>query len=220
MKRKAFTMLELVFAIVVIGILASLAMPRIDRDIRQEAADNILSAIRYTQQLALVDDKTNPAQLDWQKAFWNIRFEQYYGNSKWFYVVSTNNNRDGNVDSDEVAIDPSNGKAMNNTDSATLMKDSMATDSPNVFLTEKYGVKSVDFTDCEGDDVRHIAFDHLGRTHKGVYGAGTAYNDYRTYVNSECKIKFTFAADAGLADLEITIQAETGYAQIVGQPDS
>ena len=212
-------MLELVFAIVVIGILASLAMPRIERDIRQEAADNILSAIRYTQQLALVDNKTNPALSDWQKAFWNIRFEQYDNNSKWFYVVSTNNNRDANVDNDEVAIDPSNGKFINNTDSATLMKDSMATDSPNVFLTEKYGVKSVDFTNCVDDAVRHIAFDHLGRTHKGMYSGATT-NDYGTYLNDECRIKFTFAEDSDIDDLEISIQPETGYAQVVGQPDS
>lgn len=60
MKHPAFTMIELVFVIVVLGILSALAMPRIDRDLRQEAKDNILSSIRYTQHLALIDEKTNP----------------------------------------------------------------------------------------------------------------------------------------------------------------
>ena len=64
---KAFTMLELVFVIVVLGILAALALPRMDRDLRQEAKDNILSAIRYTQHLALMDNKTNPLDANWQR---------------------------------------------------------------------------------------------------------------------------------------------------------
>ena len=75
-KKEAFTMLELVFVIVVLGILAALALPRIDRDLRQEAGDNILSAIRYTQHLALNDDKINPSINDWQKSLWQVRFTQ------------------------------------------------------------------------------------------------------------------------------------------------
>ena len=62
-------MIELVMVIVVLGILAVLAMPRLDRDLRQEAGDNILSAIRYTQHMALMDDVTNPNDNEWQKAF-------------------------------------------------------------------------------------------------------------------------------------------------------
>jgi len=40
--KNAFTMVELLFVIIVIGILASLAMPRLDRDNKQEASDNKL----------------------------------------------------------------------------------------------------------------------------------------------------------------------------------
>ena len=55
--KKAFTMLELVFVIVVSGILAATFIPRFDRDNLQEAADQVISHIRYTQHLAMVDDK-------------------------------------------------------------------------------------------------------------------------------------------------------------------
>jgi len=116
--RTAFTMLELVFVIVVIGILAALSMSKIDRDIRQEAADNILSAIRYTQHLALNDDKTDPFDPNWQQKFWNISFS----------------NSEYNITSNGVAaIDPINGKLM----------DGSATASPNTQLQKKYGINNI-----------------------------------------------------------------------------
>jgi prepilin-type N-terminal cleavage/methylation domain-containing protein len=72
MKRSAFTMIELVMVIVVLGILAALAIPRLDSDIRQRSGDNILSAIRFTQQMALMDDVTDPRHSDWQRTFWRL----------------------------------------------------------------------------------------------------------------------------------------------------
>ena len=70
--KNAFTMLELVFVIVVLGIIAAIAMPRIDRDRTQEAADSILADIRYAQHMAMADYRqqsigTNANQ--WQRSF-------------------------------------------------------------------------------------------------------------------------------------------------------
>jgi prepilin-type N-terminal cleavage/methylation domain-containing protein len=57
MKRFAFTMLELIFVIIVIGILAVLAMPSFNKNSLAEAAEQVAGHIRYTQHLAMVDDK-------------------------------------------------------------------------------------------------------------------------------------------------------------------
>lgn len=116
MKKQAFTMIELVLVIVVLGILAALAMPRLDRDLRQEAKDNILSAIRYTQHLAMIDDKTVPGTA-WQANLWKISF-QADGSS---YTISSGGN---------VALDPIDGKAMDGT-------------SPNTLIGKKYSVDGV-----------------------------------------------------------------------------
>lgn len=217
LKRTAFTMIELVMVIVVLGILASLALPRMERDVRQEAGDNILSAIRYTQHLALMDNKANinenPA-VNWQRAFWQIRFTSAGGD--WSYVVASNNDYNTNLDEDEAAIDPANGKLMYTADS-TIDSD----ESPNVFLSHKYGIDNVDFSDCEGQTgasggnsgTRHIGFDYLGRLHKGVFGAT---DDLGTLMHENCTIKFEFT-DNDIEDLFILVQQETGYAYIVGQ---
>ena len=103
--KKAFTMLELVFVIVVIGILAAVIIPRVKTNPVDEAAVNLLSKIRYTQHLALVDDKygenTLPA-VDWYKKRWQINFS---GNT--YSIVSDNNAT--------FAKDPQNSDDINNT---------------------------------------------------------------------------------------------------------
>ncbi len=119
MKKTAFTMIELVLVIVVIGILAALAMPRLDRDLRQEAKDNLLSAIQYTQHLALIDDKTAPGTA-WQANLWKIAI----GSTS--YTISSNNGAN-------IALDPINGLAMDGT-------------SPNTLIGKKYSVNGISGT--------------------------------------------------------------------------
>ena len=204
--RAAFTMLELIFVIVVLGILAALALPRMDRDLRQEARNNLLSAIRYTQHLALMDDKTDPSRTDWQKTLWQIRFTG--SGNIWSYTIGTNRDHGANIDKNESAIDPANGKYMYNNDPSNQAND----ESSNIFLTKKYGIDTITFNNCSGADSRgttakHIAFDHLGRPHRGIT---TADNDYGTYVDSDCTITFTFQT-SGITPLILTIAKETGY---------
>jgi len=206
-------MLELVFVIVVLGILAALAIPRLDRDLRQEAADNILSAIRYTQHLALLDNQHTFDSAVWQKSLWTIRF-QADGS---FYTISSNIDYDANVDENESTIDPANGKLMYSSD-AVIDSD----ESPNIFLLKKYGINTVDFTACTGtasgaNTSKHLAFDYKGRPHKGVYN--TAANDYRTIMNSDCSIRFKFI-NTSINDIVVNIKKETGYASIVGNDES
>jgi len=199
---KAFTMIELVFVIVVLGILAAVALPRMDRDLRQEAKDNILSAIRYTQHLALMDDKTNPTDTNWQQGLWQIRFSTSANNLVNFYTVSSDTTPyNGSVSKDETAIDPANGKYMYNVGGDTEID---SDESPNIFIGKKYGINSMTFDG--GCDVQHIAFDNLGRPHSGL---GDASNNYSEYMASDCTIQFGFA-DSSIAPLNITVTTETG----------
>jgi prepilin-type N-terminal cleavage/methylation domain-containing protein len=213
LKKAAFTMLELVMVIVVLGIIAALALPRMDRDIRQEAADNVLSAIRYTQHLALMDNKTNPSDSQWLMTLWHIRFSTYNdGGTKWFYTVGSNMNHRTNINKIETAIDPTNSKYMYNANAdSTIDTD----ESPNIFIGKNFGINSIVFTGgCAGGQL--IAFDHLGRPHVGIYSAG---NDFGSYMSSDCIITFDFE-NSSYDAFSIEIDKETGYAFIVGQPYS
>lgn len=206
LKKPAFTMLELVFVIVVLGILAALAIPRMDRDLRQGAKDNILAAISFTQHIALVDNKTDPTDDEWQKKLWQIRFSTASDNLAIFYTISSDDNGDDTVDKNETLIDPANGKySYNDIDDTTIDDD----ESPNIFIGKKYGIENINFSGgCPDANQQHIAFDHLGRPYNDVGNAG---NDYSKYMLSDCTITVEFIDD-DITDLIITIAAETGYA--------
>ncbi len=208
--RHAFTMLELVFVIVVLGIIAALALPKLDRDLKQEAADTILSHIRYTQHLALSDHKHKFNEPKWQRAFWEITFESCSGGDL-FIGVGTDMNYGGDTNIEEAATDPSNGKPMFWTNTASCAPGvDLSSASENIFITKKFGVTSV--SESGGCTGKHIGFDHLGRPQVGFSGSNTP--DYSSYMSNACTFTFTMSDGDTFA---ITIQPETGYSYISDQ---
>ena len=213
MNKRAFTMLELVFAIVVIGILSALAMPRMDRDVRQEAAEHILSAIRFTQHMALMDNVILPTQPDWQRSYWSFGTQATKGSEDLYYEIGADKNRGGNIDDKEAALDPANGKRLNASNIKTRKENIAEGSSPNIFLGKQYGVTAVKYTGgCK--DNQYIAFDYLGRPHVNIRGLKTP--NFSGYMTQTCTITVTFQ---NANPLIITVFPETGYASVVGQPN-
>lgn len=100
MKRFAFSLLELVFVIIIIGILAVLAMPNFRGNPLQTAADQLANHIRYTQHLAMVNDKFDPADATWFNTRWQLTI---VGTS---YDLYQDADKDGAFTAGEGAIDP------------------------------------------------------------------------------------------------------------------
>lgn len=214
MKRSAFTMIELVFVIIVLGILAALSLPRLDRDIKQEAADSILSDIRYTQHLALMDDKHKFDNPNWQKAFWKVSFESCGSGTGLFTSIGSDMDYLGDISKDEAAIDPANGNPMFWTNTVSCANGGDGTVSDRIFLTKRFSIESIAGTGgCE--DLQHIGFDRLGRPH--VSFSDSTIPDYASYMPTACT--FTFSMSDGNT-IAVRIESETGYAYIVGQEDS
>lgn len=223
--QKAFTMLELIMVIVVLGILASLALPRMERDTRQEAADNILAAIRFTQHMALMDNVNQNRSRNWHRKFWQFG-KRGCSDDGIFYYIGSDKDMLSNIDIDrgEVAIEPSTGMLMigqtNQPCEGSLEGQvfnvpdvGRVKASSNIFLTKKYGILEDDTTmfggcSSEGANTRYIGFDYLGRPHRGF--ANSTNPDYSTLMPTDCNLTFTFAD--GSQNLIITIEAETGRA--------
>ena len=198
--KKAFTMLELVFVIVVAGILAAVIIPSTRTNPLQEAAIQVLSDIRYTQHLAMVDDKYDVSNANWYRARWQIFFQlDNSGNGNQVYGIYTDKDTDNNApENGEMALDPLSGNQMTGNSLFTNRIESMD-------LTHRYGVANRAFGGgCAGS--QRIMFDNLGRPHTDdntVYG---------NLVRTACNVTLTHSDGTNIA---IRIQPETGYTCIL-----
>lgn len=191
MKRTAFTMIELVFVIVVIGIISAVMIPRMERDTLSEAAIQLASHLRYTQHLAMVDDKyvPNPGMSSqanaasriqearyWYLGRWQLRFST--ANSSQSYVVMSdspissydgNPNASVNFSYSEVARDPlDNDKYLIGTTYSSFDNDSDEHINDKLDLKKNYGVNAISISGgSTGSTARRIIFDHLGRPYRG-----------------------------------------------------
>lgn len=97
--KKAFTLLELVFVIVIAGILAFVLIPKSSDTKLLESANQLISHIRYAQQLALNNDQFDPNDNNWYKKMWRIEFENNGTYKVW---------RGNEAQSNKIAPDPAN----------------------------------------------------------------------------------------------------------------
>jgi carbamoyl-phosphate synthase large chain len=218
--KKAFTMLELVVVIVVIGIIAAAALPRINDDHIAEAADQVMSHIRYTQHLAMQDSKFDPTDANWFKKRWSITFTRASfcgGKSEWRYsVYHDDRNVTGNLNSaNEVARDPSDPSKFMSSGWAGISKANCANASSKYNLARKFGITNVELRGvCRDGNLQTISFDEFGRPMRSVStpGGGGAARGYDrlVYNGQNCQIVLSTAKRTAT----ITVTPETGFLQV------
>ena len=220
-------MLELVFVIVVVGILAATMAPRFDRDNLQEAADQVISHIRYTQHLAMVDDKFTTNDSKWFKGRWQIHFYNNSGsNSQWSYIVFSDfkNNHTGNPDKDEIARNPEdpNRYLTGGTSGTAIIHFDDNESTKELNIGNKYGIEDVKFSNGCNGNVKYISFDYLGRPFNS-FPANLPYElpstGYPKLLTKRCIIKLCTVSNCNTASnkeqISIAIEPETGYTHIL-----
>ena len=210
----AFTLLELVFVVVVLGILAAIAIPRLDTEKTQEGVDHIISYLRLTQQMALSDHKHQWNNSNWQRQFWQFQIESCAGGSGFAMTVGSDTGGDGDFNSSEALVDPHENKPLHFVNTNPCNKISDKSVSRNVYITYLFGITGVDFTGgC--DNRRRIGFDRLGRPHVGF--GSSSDPDFSTVMGSACVIQLTFSNGDTKT---IQIEPYTGYVHEVGAGES
>ncbi len=196
--KKAFTIVELIFVLVIAGILMAVVVPKMGNNKLYEAADQVLSHIRYTQHLAMQDNKFSMKDPEWYKSRWQLMFyediintgkcdgKDYYG--AWGYSIFADkrgfkqHKYSGKPNLREMAKNPQNTNhflsgGFGNTlcvEKSYNPKGVGATSSMR--LGEAFGIKDVKFSkSCTYYRSKRISFDNLGRP---LYGALNGYTSF------------------------------------------
>lgn len=207
MRRFAFTLLEFVFVIVVMGILAVLAMPNFRGNPLQTAAEQVASHIRYTQHLAMVDDIFDPNDPTWWQTRWQIQFEDYSPNPGKIYVIYRNLDKDSNEDDNETARDPQTKQLMRGADKDIAIPPFKYMD--NLLISKKHGITNVTFSAaCNPSSAtsNRIGFDNLGRP----YTRSATVTPFANLLTADCNITLTHSD----GNATITVRPETGYVSV------
>lgn len=232
--KKAFTMMEFIVVIVLIGILSAVFIPRVNNNPVREAGMQLLAHIRYTQHLAMMDDKYNVNDPKWYLGRWQIAFSTA-GSTNSYRIFSEHQGAyNGNPDADstynnsEVARNPENTNTfligVKNSNFNNNATDKL---TPNLDIGTKYGINSVKVTGGNSSSARRVIFDSFGRPYKGSTNDSTASvlsGAQDKLANSPIYIKLCLDSCTGSnsmannsEELTIKIENESGFACILKQ---
>jgi type II secretory pathway pseudopilin PulG len=184
--RPSFTVLELIIVIIILGILAYTLTFKFSSNKLQAAADKLINDIRYTQSLALKEDKYQPFPKDdsiieqnrskyWFKQWWQLKFKISSG-SYLYSIFSDSPASDTDIFNlqpsvEELAINPLTTKYASSIGSSS-------TYSNSDYNLSKYGIKLIIKPDGTPYDAHHtnpaitFLFDNFGNVFldEGVSG--------------------------------------------------
>ncbi len=225
--KKAFTMIELVIVIVVIGIIAMVTIPKYDQNRVLIAAQQIASHIRYAQHLAMIDNRTNliakptpprrpatdPNGDQWWRERWTIAFTKNTNGGKWGYSIYSDSSRNGSLNSqNEAAPDPQNPNRLLTASTMVSIPANQLNNKLNIGKT--YGIKNVTFSGgCAQNGNQAISFDEKGRPFLNASTTGARANPSTGRIATRCEINIGDGNtnDTSTNVAKICIEAETGY---------
>lgn len=219
--KHAFTMLELVFVIVLIGIISVLAIPRFDDNNLRQAADQLVSHIRYTQHLAMMDDRFDTGDTTWYRGRWQIVFiNNSSSGSQWTYTVFSDwkgthtgsPNKAVPGSRSEYAINPlDTTKYLTCGDSGTnIVQYGDAEVTDDLCLGDTYSITNVSVSGgSTGSSSDRIVFDELGRPYRG----NSRYFDNAAHRIMRTQVQIVLSNSS--QNITIAIEPETGYTHIL-----
>lgn len=227
---RAFTLIELVFVIVIIGILSTFVELSPNSSNLRDAANQVVRDIKYTQHLAMMDNKFDPSKPEWYKGRWQIIFgksktRNKHTDDEYTYSVFADKylrrRYSGNPDLSELAINPLNPNQYMSGGFSGILHYEDERAMPSLQIGKKYGIRDIKFSRaCSGGNGRakRLAFDHLGRPLVNNISHQTAPYQQNYLLQQQCVIKLCLdrpCKNDQKSYIEIAVEPETGYSHVL-----
>ncbi len=188
--RYSFTLLEFIVVVVTVGILAGTMIPNLSTDPLLDATLQVVRHFKYTQQLAMSDDRYDAEKPLWFKSMWRISFR-----SNNCYLISSNIDFNHNYDRTESAHDPLTQEYLYSNTNCEKERG----DNSFMYLESYFGVSDIQLNSSCGNNMM-LAFDEQGRPHASL-------SKVDDLLKNICKISLYHQTRKSV----ITVQPQTGY---------
>ncbi len=201
--KKSFSLLELIFTIVLISIATSYLIPKDNLSKLNLATDKIVLYLKYTRYIAMLDNKYDPNDDMWFKERWTLKFQkcsQSIGGL--YYVIFSDINHKGSPNKSECLKDPLTNKYLYSHWDCEAGKD----ESKYILLTKEFNITKVEISCNSTSTIGQISFGNDGKIYSRL---GTQPEDIDKYeIIDICYINLF---DAKENKKTIAIEAQTGF---------
>jgi len=197
--RRSFSLLELIFVIVIVAIISSQIIPKSTISKLNLAVDKIILNLNYTRYIAHIDNKYDVEDEQWKKKLWTLKFQRCSSSVGGLYYVIYSDESGGTAHfkKSETLKDPLSLKYLYSTSSCINRYDT----SKYILLTKEYGVTKVEVSCNTTDAIGQISFGYDGRIYSQL---GSNPKE----ILNRCEIKLYDINDDFRT---ITIEPKTGY---------
>ncbi len=195
----AFSLLELIFVIVLIAIISSTIISKTEISKLQIATDKIVLYLNYTRYIAFVDSKFDIDDVEWERKRWTLKFQNCSdtNNGMYYIVYSDMSGGTAAFKKDECMKDPLSLKYLY---SGYDCKPS-SNESKNILLTKEFGVHKVEVSCNTTSTIGQISFGADGKIYSQL---GTNIKE----IDEQCLLKLYDINDDYTT---IAIEPKTGY---------
>jgi Tfp pilus assembly protein FimT len=195
----AFSLLELIFIIVLISIASLITIPKVKISKLNIATDKIILYLNYTRYIAFIDNKFDIDDNEWQKKRWSLKFQNCSDKNDGMYYVVYSDMSGGTAafKKKECLKDPLNFKYLYSGYDCVPSSN----ESKNILLTKEFGVTKVKLSCNTTSTIGQISFGNDGKIYSQL---GTNIKE----ITKQCLLKLY---DSHNQYSTIAIEPKTGY---------
>jgi hypothetical protein len=201
--KRSFSLIELIFVIILISILTSQFIPKNNISNLNMAVDKLILYLKYTRYIAMLDNKYDLKDGMWFKERWTLKFQkcsQSIGGL--YYVVFSDKNHKGSPNKNECLKDPVTNKYLYSHWDCEAGSD----ESKYILLTKEFGVTNIQVSCNSTSTLGQFSFGNDGKVYSRLGVSADELNKYEIKETCYIDIYDTINNQATIA-----IEPYTGY---------